>query len=169
MLPPATVTEGRPTALTSDRARKILIAIAAGMYRGQAALLAGVNPTMLSKWLSRDGEPYATFQNWVSEAEAHFEATMITKIAKHEDPKHAEWLLERKFPERWGKTIVVPGVSVNVNLTQMLQTIEQRAHTIVDPRGPLPGAPSIIDAMRGDDVRSLVPHDEPDDSEGDSE
>ena len=96
---------GRPTKCTPEAQTKIVQAIAGGNYREVAAQWAGVAPDTLGRWLSRNREPYLTFRRAVLEAEqaAEIRAVALVMKAAAEDPKHAEWWLERKFHERWGR------------------------------------------------------------------
>ena len=96
---------GRPTKLTPEVQAKIVLAISGGNYRQVAAEWAGIPPDTLAHWMGRHREPYLSFRHAVLEAEKMAEigaVALIMKAAK-EDPKHAEWWLERKFHERWGR------------------------------------------------------------------
>lgn len=168
-LPPPPPRPGRPTDLTDDRARKILIALANGSYRGPAAEFAGIPEETLSRWMKRTGEPYETFQKWVREAEAHAELRMVNAItsAANQRPEFAVTFLERKFPERWGRAVATQPVNVNVNVSSLLQQIEARATQASDPRPPREGRTTILDVLR-EPVKQPVPlsannGDEPDD------
>lgn len=95
----------RPTKLTPQVQERILEAVRAGNFREVAAHYAGVGAQTLSRWMGRQREPYASFRQALLDAEAHAEIRAVALILKAaaEDPKHAEWWLERKFPERWGR------------------------------------------------------------------
>jgi hypothetical protein len=133
----------RPPDLTTDMARRALQAIASGAYQGTAALWIGVSPQTFSRWMHRKGEPYETFQSWVHEAEGQAEIALGSHLFKsaQTDWKAAVAMLERRFPERWAKVVAQPGAPVNLNLsaTVMLQKIEDRSKSFVDPRGPREG------------------------------
>ncbi|MDP3938165.1 MAG: hypothetical protein Q8R92_08505 [Deltaproteobacteria bacterium] len=96
---------GRPTKLTPEIQDKIVEAISGGNYKEIAAEWAGIAPDTLGRWLSRAREPYLTFRRAVLEAERTAEIRCVALIMKAagEDAKHAEWLLERKHHERWGR------------------------------------------------------------------
>lgn len=149
-LPDPPIRRGRPTDLTDDKAHKILIALANGSYRGPAAEFAGVPEETLSRWLARKGQPYETFQAWVREAEAHAEIRMVNAItsAATAKPEYAVAFLERKFPERWGRTVAQPPVDVNVNIMGVLQQIEARANIARDPRPPRDGQHTVLDMIK---------------------
>ena len=99
---------GRPTALTADLRELICTAIREGNYREVAAEFAGVPKRTFRHWLARGRrEPetvYGQLLHAVIEAERAAEIKMLEHVfrAAASDPKHAQWFLERKFPERWG-------------------------------------------------------------------
>jgi hypothetical protein len=113
-------------------------------------------------------EPYKTFQRLVRKAEADLEARMVTALTSqvHVRPELALAILERKFPERWSKAVVVAGVpAVNLNLGEMLTRVMERVRakrdagerpqsTVIesraitdgrphDPRPPRPALPAV--------------------------
>ena len=96
---------GRPTKLTPELQTKVVQAISGGNYREVAAQWAGVPADTLTRWMSRPREPYVSFRRAVLEAEraAEIRAVALVMQAAAADPKHAEWWLERKFHERWGR------------------------------------------------------------------
>ncbi|MDP2659908.1 MAG: hypothetical protein Q8R28_04180, partial [Dehalococcoidia bacterium] len=96
---------GRPTKCTPETQAKVVEAIVGGNYREVAAQWAGLGPETITRWMSRNREPYLSFRHAVLEAEQAAEIRAVALIMKGaaEDPKHAEWWLERKFHERWGR------------------------------------------------------------------
>ena len=96
---------GRPTKLTPEVQTKVVQAISGGNYRQVAAEWAGIPPDTLAHWMGRHREPYLSFRHAVLEAEKTAEIRAVALVMKGaaEDPKHAEWWLERKFHERWGR------------------------------------------------------------------
>lgn len=100
---------GRPTALTELVEAKVLEALRGGNFRQTAALYAGISPSTLRVWMKRGkDEPKSEFGNFrrrVREAEqaAQIRAVALVLKAAAEDARHAEWWLERKFPELWGR------------------------------------------------------------------
>src|SRR5438309_5854891 len=99
---------GRPTKLTPEVAQKIIAALRNGAYRQTAAQWAGIAPETLSRWLSRTGEPYESFAQEVEQAEAGLEVRCVHAIMSQIDlkPELAAFMLERKYPQRWGKARV---------------------------------------------------------------
>lgn len=100
----------------SEAVRKhILQALRSGAFRGEAARLAGVAPDTLSRWLSRPEPIFVDFRREVAHAEAEAEMAALAQIqqAAWQDHRAAEWILERRFPIRWGrrKTIKLADLS----------------------------------------------------------
>jgi len=123
-LPGQTRSGGGKTKLTNRRAAIILYALCCGCYRETGAQLAGIKAETLSHWMAWDGEPYETFQRLVRKAEADLEARMVTALTSKVEvrPELALAVLERKFPQRWGKTMPPPPPApTTVDLGMMLQ------------------------------------------------
>ena len=99
---------GRPTKLTPEVADKICQAIAGGNYREVAAAWAGIGERTLREWMQRGESPrsrYHDFRRRVLEAEqaAEIRAVGLIMAKAATDPVHAQWWLQRKHPERWGR------------------------------------------------------------------
>ena len=154
---------GGKTKLTNHRAAVILHTISCGCYRAQ---LAGVTPETLCHWMRWEREPYRAFQRLVRKAEVDLEARMVTALTSqvHVRPELALAILERKFPDRWSKAVVVAGPPpLNLNLGEILTRVAERARagrevlppsTVIgsraisdgrphDPRPPRPQVPVI--------------------------
>ena len=96
---------GRPTKLTPEVRDKILQALRAGNYRDTAARWAGVTAGTLTRWMSQKGKLYDEFAQEVRRAETAAEIRMVGLVVKgaEDDVRHAQWWLERKFPDHWGR------------------------------------------------------------------
>src|ERR1700737_4296067 len=101
---------GRSALLTRERADKIIAAIEAGNWLVTAAGLAGVTAKTVRNWLKRAEEPDAEpeFIEFADrfravQAEAENQLVVAVKNGAAVDPKCAQWLLEKRFPGRWGK------------------------------------------------------------------
>lgn len=100
---------GRPSSMTPEIRAKLLEALRGGNYRGVACQWAGVDDSTLRRWMRKGlDEPdseWAKFREEVIEAEQSAEVRAVALIMRgaESDPKHAQWWLERKFPERWGR------------------------------------------------------------------
>jgi transposase len=109
---------GRPTKLTPTVQAAIAESIAAGAYPEQAARAAGIGRSTYYEWLQRGqaGEqPFSDFLDTLRAREAHAEVVAVTVLrdaAAAGDWRAAAHLLERRFPERWGRraplAVVVP-------------------------------------------------------------
>lgn len=98
---------GRKTQLTPEVYAAIIDAIANGSFRGPAAKSAGVPERTFHSWMRTGKESksglYHNFCTDVLKAENAAEIKQLKLIleAAQKDPRHAQWWLERKFPERW--------------------------------------------------------------------
>ncbi len=86
-----------------DKAAKLEIivsAIAEGLSIGNACRKAGIGRTTLHRWMKD-----ATIEARVRKAEADFEAFHLSRIsaAGATDWKASAWILERKYPRRYGR------------------------------------------------------------------
>lgn len=99
----------RPTKLDEKTIKAITEAIAAGCSREGAAAIARVAPATLYDWLARGkrGEPvFSEFLESVKKAEGELERECLSviKAASFKGTWTASaWLLERRWPELWGR------------------------------------------------------------------
>jgi hypothetical protein len=101
----------RPTKLTPEVVKKIVLAINAGNYAKVAAQMAGIGETTYYRWLELSEKPnarkeYREFRESIERAEAEAEVIALTRVrqaADNGDWKAAGWFLERKHGERWGR------------------------------------------------------------------
>jgi transposase len=101
----------RPTKLTPEVVKKIVLAINAGNYAKVAAQMAGIGETTYYRWLEMSEKPsarkeYREFRESIERAEAEAEVIALTRVrqaADNGDWKAAGWFLERKHGERWGR------------------------------------------------------------------
>ena len=105
---------GRPTKLTPLIQEEVCKALKAGMYMETAAAYAGIDKDTLYEWLKKgargDGEDFIKFSDSVKRAVAEAELTdllLIKKAASDGTWQAAAWRLERRFRERWGRSISV--------------------------------------------------------------
>lgn len=102
---------GRPIVLTEKIRDDIVKAIRLGNYYGPSARFAGVAESTLYHWLDRGRkEPDSIYGEFLREVEkaknfAEIEAVGFIREAGKADPKHYQWWLERKFPQRWAKKV----------------------------------------------------------------
>ena len=90
--------------LNEQLAKQFCDYLRAGHYRQTAAQLCRVHPTTVSDWMGKEGEPYASFQLAVREAEAEAIRVQLAKITESPEPADAKWYLARKDPDHWAET-----------------------------------------------------------------
>lgn len=101
---------GKQTELTSDIRQKIVAAIGAGNFYEVACSLAGIQTETFYQWLAfgeeGQSEIYQSFAEEVKRAEAIAEAKRLQVIveASVSNWQAAKWLLEKRFPHKWGKS-----------------------------------------------------------------
>lgn len=101
---------GRSSKLTPEVQKKIVSAIRAGNYAQVAAKYAGIGETTYYVWLQRGKEEsrgkYKEFREAVKRAESEAEVRTVALIHRHMESswQAAMTYLERKFPDRWGRT-----------------------------------------------------------------
>lgn len=103
---------GRPCGLTPQKEKVLLSAIRLGLTYKRAAALAGISYMTFNRWRS-EGEltsaPQALrdFCDHLQAAEAELayslSKTIFNAALKHGNVKAAIWLLERRYPDEWGK------------------------------------------------------------------
>ena len=99
---------GRPTSLTPETSARICDAYEKTGLKTEAARAGGVDDSTLFAWLekaSRGEEPYQDFSKALARAENAFKARMLNVVleASVADWRAAGWILERKFPEEFGR------------------------------------------------------------------
>ena len=101
----------RPSKLTPQVQAAIVASIANGATRQAAADLAGIGAATVREWIARgegrDPDRPATpeledFAAEVRRAEASLEIRCVETILESDNWRAAAWLLERRFPDRWG-------------------------------------------------------------------
>lgn len=102
---------GTKTLLTPELTDQIAKTLSAGTYLSVAARAAGISPDTLDDWLhkGREGDKrYVDLLVRVERARAEGEARNVTHIARAAATswQAAAWLLERMYPERWGRVSV---------------------------------------------------------------
>jgi transposase len=104
---------GRRSRLTPTVRNPIVRTLASGCYRQTAAEVAGVGKSTLYRWLEQgehdfeDGRTTPYRELWEAtkkaEADAEVEAIELIREAATRSWQAAAWLLERKYPDRWGR------------------------------------------------------------------
>lgn len=89
----------RPTKYTPDRVGRLLQAIRAGNTRRAACAYAGIDENTLARWIAR----YGDFGESLTRAEAESEVQLVAQVRQADDWHAKAWLLERRWPDVWGK------------------------------------------------------------------
>lgn len=83
----------------------VVAAIRAGASIGRAAAIAGVSRAAVFNWLASPAPELQAFAADVAKARAEYAEVLRAKVetAGDDDWKAAAWLLERQFPDEFGK------------------------------------------------------------------
>ncbi len=142
----------RPRKLTPRIAARLVDALNQGAAIDVAANYVGVSRRIVYKWIedgrAADGGRLAVFADLVDQAlaSAELRLQLVVKKEAQSNWKAAAWLLERRFPERWGPRRVEverpPAMSadeyareVRVSLKAMLDSIEGPPSSGPEPWG----------------------------------
>lgn len=99
----------KPNKLTPRVKKAILTAIRLGLPYASAAAYAGIGIRTLRQWMRQgergDAPELARFFQEMEEAQAKAEMYHMTNITGHakQDWKASAWLLERRWPEKYGR------------------------------------------------------------------
>lgn len=104
---------GKPI-ISEAIAAKLVASLREGNYVPTAAKAAGISRSVFYKWLARgksnapEDKPYRELRERVEHARAEGEAALVARIANRAtaDWRAAAWILERQYPERWGRVSV---------------------------------------------------------------
>lgn len=127
---------GRPTALTTELAKRIVDMVRAGNYRATALKACGLSKNVIRNWelAGEEGrEPYASFAEELQQAEAESEAELVSEV-RNAKPQVVGvsgpdlWqarlaLLERRFPNRWSARV---RTTVDEELSALMKRLEAK-------------------------------------------
>jgi hypothetical protein len=119
--------------LTQEAKDRLFKAIKLGATLEVACDSAGIAYRTVAEWRQigegrhptrRPKPEYSRFAAEIKKAIADSEMALLTKIqaAAQGDARHAEWILERRFPERWANSQRID-TQVEVRLEQSLETV----------------------------------------------
>ena len=103
---------GRPTKLTDEVQATIVAALEGGCTRSAAAGAAGIDPSTLQRWVRRgeraDGRDkrFRLFCMAIKKAESMCDMRcleLINAAASEGRWQAAAWILERRWPQSWGR------------------------------------------------------------------
>lgn len=118
---------GRPSKLTPELQERIVQAIRAGNYVATAVAYAGISQSTFYRWMERGkrqrGGRFREFWEAIARAEAEAEVRNVALIQKEaqKNAVHAEWWLERRFPDRWGRREIAVEHRADDELTTLLK------------------------------------------------
>jgi hypothetical protein len=95
----------RPSKLTDEAADHYVQAIAAGAFPETAARFAGFSPRSLYRYLRGSTPEHAAFRDRALRVEVELEIRLTGTLVRagFNEPRWAADLLERRWPERWGR------------------------------------------------------------------
>jgi transposase len=121
---------GRPTRLTPELAEAVLSLLLDGNFRSTVCKALSLNPSTFRKWMAArkrypDGV-YGHFRRTVLAAEATAETDAVARIRAEGrgDARFLQWLLERKNPQRWGRS--------RDDLTDLKKEVKRMADVVGD-------------------------------------
>lgn len=115
---------GQPTKYTPQTRNKILRALRAGSTRKMACLVAGVSTSTFGTWLNE----YPAFLESVQQAEAYVGVTALQELEAARakgDVASSRWLLERKFPDDFGKRVDLRVAYSNEQASGLIEIIRR--------------------------------------------
>jgi len=138
--------QGRPTKLTPELQKEIVDLLKMGNYIETTCAVVGINKTTFYQWLikakqSKRSTIYTIFSDAVNKAMAYAEARLVALVtrAAEKNWSAAVWILEHKYPERWGKQNVK-----TENLDEIENEIENEVHMSEDMKVLIKEALGII-------------------------
>lgn len=98
---------GRKSRLTPELAERIANLISTGNFTVVVCGLVGISESTFYRWMARGEKAtrgvYREFWEQVKKAEAAREAKWVKDIDGDPSWQSKAWLLERRYPERWGR------------------------------------------------------------------
>lgn len=91
----------RPSKLTAERLDRVLAGLRVGATLARACAAAGISDDTLRRWRSRRPDVRTAVER--AEAEQALHCLQMIAAAAPKDWRAAAWLLERRFPEHYGR------------------------------------------------------------------
>ncbi len=114
---PTACKAGRPSKLTGAGQATIVAALERGNFQLVAAEVAGIDVSTFTRWMDRGRKPgdaqapFRAFRAAVLVANAKCQDVQLARInraASRGTWQAAAWILERRFPEQWGRKMAQP-------------------------------------------------------------
>ena len=121
---------GRPPKITQQIQDSICSAIRGGSFMETAAAYGGISKDTLYAWMRLgargEGEEYVKFSDAIKRALAESEVQGIAQIRAHgkESWQAVAWYLERRFKERWGRSIKIDNDLKDKSTEELLALLE---------------------------------------------
>lgn len=133
---------GRKTKLSPTVKSRICSVLANGNYIQTACAVARIHVSQFFRWMEKGEHAksgiYREFYDAVKEAEQTAELACLAEIRQDESWQSKAWVLERRFPERWGRK---DRLEANIQGSVQVQfvpvekmTIEEWNTKIVNPK-----------------------------------
>ena len=93
-------------------AAKLDASLREGNYVHTAAKAAGISSSSFYNWMklglssAPEHKPYRELRERIERARAEGEQVLVARVASAADWHAAAWMLERQYPERWGRVSV---------------------------------------------------------------
>ena len=98
---------GRKSKLSSKLTEELRQAISEGLHDSSACAICGIDPSTFYRWLRKgeegESKEFSQFYQTIKKANAERERSWIRFISKDESWQSKAWLLERRFPQKWGR------------------------------------------------------------------
>ena len=132
---------GRECKYTREIGQRIIQAVRKGCFVETAADAAGVRRSTVRDWLYRgareDAPPrLAKFNREMHQALADAELDLVehVRIAGHEKWQAAAWLLERRYPDRWGPKLRLSAEAIERMVAELSEAELETLATVISER-----------------------------------
>jgi hypothetical protein len=121
--------------MTPQQQAMVLQLMAMAVPQSQAARVAGLTPGAIS--MKKGREPAFAEMVETSEAKAQLALLAIIWTAAKTDPKHAQWILERRWPAEWARAeIRAELTNTNVNVQELAKAIHDGLELLAKRHAP---------------------------------
>jgi hypothetical protein len=121
---------GRPSLLSEELMKKLCDLIRSGVYVKTACQIVGIGTATYYEWMKRgrieESSVFSKFLDSIKKAEAEGEGALVLGIRKDESWQSKAWLLERKYPDRWGRKDKIEhegGMKIKVDVGDKIREI----------------------------------------------
>jgi hypothetical protein len=126
----------RPTKLQPETKKRLLDAIATGAHLETACTSVGICYQTMREWIARGegrdperpkAREFAEFAEEIQQALAKAELRLVELVSQSafDDPRQANWILERRYPHHWSKASQIR-LEVDRQLEETLALLQSR-------------------------------------------